>query len=269
MWSLFRHVGVSRVQHDPNWKNLSKGRPSNVPLFDDKSHADGMSQSGRRKYPDYDSEIMSEHYSTTKGQKRKTEGKNALKLKQIPGMNATEQSKSRIDESEYSFETEQRHKRKKYYDKDDNSFLENESQLNIVAEEDYEGMDWKDCCLKVLDRIEEYEEADDFRKPLTKEELGEFWDEYRAIISYPIDLTSIRAKIYEGEFAGVGNFEFDMRKVFDNCKKFNDPNSGIYENANMLEEVFNKLFRPVKKRFGENKKLKEAGINLSIGGIGI
>lgn len=37
----------------------------------------------------------------------------------------------------------------------------------------------------------------------------------------------------------------------------------------MLEDVFNKLFKPVKKKFGENKKLKEAGIKISIGGIGI
>ena len=130
-------------------------------------------------------------------------------------------------------------------------------------------MDWKDCCLKVLDRIEEYDESEDFKKPVTKEDLGEFWEDYRSIITYPIDLTSIRAKIYDGDYAGVGNFEFDMRKVFDNCKKFNDPNSQIYENANTLEDVFNKLFKPVKKKFGESKKLKEAGIKISVGGIGI
>lgn len=130
-------------------------------------------------------------------------------------------------------------------------------------------MDWKDCCLKVLDRIEEYDESEDFKKPVTKEDLGEFWEDYRAIITYPIDLTSIRAKIYDGDYAGVGNFEFDMRKVFDNCKKFNDPSSQIYENANTLEEIFNKLFKPIKKKFGESKKLKEAGIKISVGGIGI
>lgn len=130
-------------------------------------------------------------------------------------------------------------------------------------------MDWKDCCLKVLDRIEEYDESEDFKKPVTKEDLGEFWEDYRSIITYPIDLTSIRAKIYDGDYAGVGNFEFDMRKVFDNCKKFNDPNSQIYENANTLEDVFNKLFKPIKKKFGESKKLKEAGIKISVGGIGI
>ena len=130
-------------------------------------------------------------------------------------------------------------------------------------------MDWKDCCLTVIDRIEELEEADDFKRPVTKEDLGEFWDEYKATITYPVDLTSVRAKIYEGEYAGVGNFEFDMRKLFDNCKKFNDPNSGIYENAIVLEDLFQKLFRPVNKTFGENKKLKDAGIKISIGGIGI
>lgn len=89
------------------------------------------------------------------------------------------------------------------------------------------------------------------------------------MITYPIDLTSIRLKIFEGEYAGVGNFEFDMRKLFDNCKKFNDPSSGIYENAEMLEDIFNKIFRPIKKKFGENKKLEQAGIRITLDGIGI
>lgn len=230
---------------------------------------------------------MSDHYSTHKySQDRRRGGKNIIKLKTF--QNVTDHSLSKIGESLYkselSLSDHRSIKRGKYYDRDDTSYIDNQSQLNIgklktvsslflnlslVEEEDYENMDWKDCCLKVLDRIEEYDESEDFKKPVTKEDLGEFWEDYRSIITYPIDLTSIRAKIYDGDYAGVGNFEFDMRKVFDNCKKFNDPNSQIYENANTLEDVFNKLFKPIKKKFGESKKLKEAGIKISVGGIGI
>jgi hypothetical protein len=205
-------------------------------------------------------------------------GRNMIRLRPF---NATDNSYSKINESlhksEYSYDSAAR-KRKKYYERDDMSFADNDSQFNIskyscltsiVEPLDIENSDWKDACLKVLDRIEEYEEADDFKLPVTKEDLGEFWDDYQKLINYPIDLASIRAKIFEGEYAGVGNFEFDMRKIYDNCKKFNDPHSGIYENSNMLENIFTKLFKPVKKMFGEGLKLNEAGIRISVGGIGI
>ena len=93
------------------------------------------------------------------------------------------------------------------------------------------------------------EEAEAFKKPVTQEDLGgpEQWENYQAQITYPIDLCTIRLKIFEGDYAGVGNFEFDMIKLFDNCKKFNDPDSAIYENAETLEEMFTKMFKQVKK----------------------
>ena len=130
-------------------------------------------------------------------------------------------------------------------------------------------MDWKDWCLNIIDKIEEYEESEDFKLPVTKEDFGEYWEDYRKIITYPIDLSTVRAKIYEGDYISVGSYEYDMRKIFDNCKKFNEPGSQIYENANFLDQIFNRLFKPVKKKFGEKKNLKEAGIRITIGGIDV
>jgi hypothetical protein len=208
---------------------------------------------------------MSEYQSTNRNKLRK---KQNTKIKLKTGFGVTDGSQSKIGESAYSMGSD--FKKNKYYEKDaDESFADNESQLNILEEENFDNLDWKECCLRVIDKIEEMEESEDFKRPVTKEDLGEFWGEYQKVITYPVDLTSIRAKIYEGEYAGVGNFEFDMVKIFDNCKLFNDPNSQIYECATIIEDKFHKLFKPIKKKFGENKKLQDAGIRISIGGIGI
>jgi len=78
--------------------------------------------------------------------------------------------------------------------------------------------------------MEEFEESEDFRQPVTKEEVGEeYWGTYCELIDYHVDFNTIKYRILEGECKGVNNFEYDMRKVFANCKKFNDPSSSIYE----------------------------------------
>ena len=103
------------------------------------------------------------------------------------------------------------------------------------------------------------DEAEPFKKPVTQEDLGglEQWENYQAHITYPIDLCTIRLKIFEGEYVGVGNFEFDKIKLFDNCKKFNDPKSDIYDNAESLEDMFTKMFKSVKKRFIEKSEIDD------------
>lgn len=131
-------------------------------------------------------------------------------------------------------------------------------------------MSWPDACLKVLSKIEEYEESEDFKNPVTREEVGdEWWKAYCETIDYHVDFTTIRYKVLECECKGVSQFEYDMKKVFSNCKKFNEPNSEIYNSATFCERLFQRLFRAVKKKFNEGEKLREAGINLSIGGIQI
>lgn len=105
---------------------------------------------------------------------------------------------------------------------------------------------------------------------MTREEVGEeFWKAYCSIIDYHVDFTTIRYKILEGECKGVSEFELDIKTVFSNCKKFNEPGSEIYSCAVFCEKLFHKLLKPIKKKFSGEDKLGEHGISLKIGGINI
>lgn len=77
---------------------------------------------------------MSDHYSTHKySQDRRRGGKNIIKLKTF--QNITDHSLSKIGESLYkselSLSDHRSVKRGKYYDRDDTSYIDNQSQLNI------------------------------------------------------------------------------------------------------------------------------------------
>eukprot|EP00345_Euplotes_harpa_P007530 CAMPEP_0168330718 /NCGR_PEP_ID=MMETSP0213-20121227/7905_1 /TAXON_ID=151035 /ORGANISM="Euplotes harpa, Strain FSP1.4" /LENGTH=294 /DNA_ID=CAMNT_0008334357 /DNA_START=2692 /DNA_END=3573 /DNA_ORIENTATION=- len=275
MWMLYNDVGLKDCPCDENWKDLSKVRQLISQGYDERSQREYISISGMKRINDFESDAMSEQYSMHRNQmgKKNSSGRHVIKLNTLIAPGITNPSASNQNESLYKSEIsygsdyiERGNKRRRYAGDADESYIENESQIGIVEDDDYDNMDWKDCCLRIIDKIEEFDESEDFKLPVTKEDYGEYWEEYKAIITYPIDLASIRAKIYEGEYVGVGNFEFDMRKVFDNCKKFNEPGSTIYENAVMLEDVFSKIFKPIKKKFGESKKLKEAGISITMGG---
>lgn len=121
-----------------------------------------------------------------------------------------------------------------------------------------------------MSKLEEYEESEDFRNPVTREEVGEeFWKAYCSIIDYHVDFTTIRYKILEGECKGVSHFEKDMKTVFSNCKKFNEPRSEIYSCAVFCEKLFHKLLKPIKKKFGNGDQLRDHEIHLNIGGMNI
>lgn len=236
----------------------------------DRMYNDSQSRFSKRNR-DFESDAYSERESYMKRDKRHVVRLNTSL--QPPGYTDFSFSKQEsLVKSEYSFDTgRNRHG-------DEESYIGDESQENyskfykseasyIVTQEEIEKLDWKDLCLKIIDKIEEYEESEDFKRPVTEQELGELWPEYQRIISYPIDLTSIRAKMYEGEYVGVGNFEYDFRQIFANCKKFNEEGSGIVENSNFLEEKFDRMFKPVKKRFGEIKKFMDANIRITMDGF--
>lgn len=42
VWMLFRDVGLKECPHDPNWKNLTKMKPTFGQTFDERSQQDRM-----------------------------------------------------------------------------------------------------------------------------------------------------------------------------------------------------------------------------------
>ena len=65
---------------------------------------------------------------------------------------------------------------------------------------------------------------------------------YHSIIKKPMDLSTIRTKLDQGQYENAKEFEADVRLVFQNCYKFNRPGDLIDTAGHQLETVFNTEF---------------------------
>lgn len=75
------------------------------------------------------------------------------------------------------------------------------------------------------------------------------YPDYYDVIQHPIDMITIRHNIEADKYGTLDDVVGDFRLMFGNCRKYNEENSQIYEDANILERAL-------------NEKLKEfSGIN--------
>lgn len=65
--------------------------------------------------------------------------------------------------------------------------------------------------------------------------------EYYAMITSPIDLNTIQAKVADGRYNRWAAFETDMMTLFANAKLFNDPRSVIFNDAEVMQRLFEQL----------------------------
>lgn len=80
--------------------------------------------------------------------------------------------------------------------------------------------------------------------------------DYYTIITNPMDLSTLRKKLENGEYETADQFEHDCRLIFSNCYTYNRPDSEVYKMGQSLEEVFNNKWkhRPISKDSLSDKK---------------
>lgn len=78
---------------------------------------------------------------------------------------------------------------------------------------------------------------------------------YYTIIKMPIDLALIKNRINEGYYGKLEDFCLDMRRMFENCFVFNQPNSMIYDQAKRLRQFSMKKLKSLFS--GEAAMIKE------------
>lgn len=61
------------------------------------------------------------------------------------------------------------------------------------------------------------------------------YPDYYQKIKDPIDLTIIGEKIQHKQYKSLGEFERDLKQLIKNARTYNEPNSKIYNNANLLK----------------------------------
>jgi len=116
-------------------------------------------------------------------------------------------------------------------------------------------------CETLMKEMEELPEAEPFLAPVDWKALN--LPDYPKVIKKPMDLGTIAEKLESGGYSNVAAFGSDIRLVWQNAMKFNQPGSGIYVAADNLSKVFEKKFSKITKKpppppVGADKKRKRS-----------
>ncbi|GKT66090.1 bromodomain-containing factor 1 [Colletotrichum tofieldiae] len=65
---------------------------------------------------------------------------------------------------------------------------------------------------------------------------------YFTIIKRPMDLGTIMTKLKNYDYQSIKEFQTDIKQVFKNCYKFNQPGQPVYEQGQQLELIFRNLW---------------------------
>ena len=69
----------------------------------------------------------------------------------------------------------------------------------------------------------------------------EDWPDYYKLIKAPIALNTIRDRVKAGKYRKWELFAAELSRVFSNAKKYNAPDSQVYEDADVMESLLHEL----------------------------
>lgn len=73
-----------------------------------------------------------------------------------------------------------------------------------------------------------------FRKPVDPVEVPD----YLSVITSPMDLSTMSKRLESEHYKSISEFTADLKLIADNCRKYNDPDTTYYKNANILENFY-------------------------------
>ena len=73
-----------------------------------------------------------------------------------------------------------------------------------------------------------------FRKPVDPSEVPD----YLSVITTPMDLSTMSKRLESEHYKSISEFTTDLKLIADNCRKYNDPDTTYYKNANILENFY-------------------------------
>ncbi len=71
--------------------------------------------------------------------------------------------------------------------------------------------------------------------------------DYFDIITNPIDLSTIKSKLYSGDYKNKNEFAADMRLMFDNCYKYNGEASDVAFVGRRLQVIFEENYSKIRE----------------------
>ncbi|CAO3608282.1 unnamed protein product [Cunninghamella blakesleeana] len=99
----------------------------------------------------------------------------------------------------------------------------------------------KDICAAILAKTMESPHSFEFIRPVDPIKQG--IPQYYEIIKKPMDLGTIKSKLKNNQYLSVQQFDDDVHLMFNNCYKFNPPDTYVYNEAKQLEQVYSKQYK--------------------------
>ncbi|XP_039539230.1 bromodomain adjacent to zinc finger domain protein 2B isoform X2 [Pimephales promelas] len=89
-------------------------------------------------------------------------------------------------------------------------------------------------CRILLAELESHQDAGPFLTPVNSKSVPG----YRKVIKKPMDFSTIRDKLINGQYLNLETFIIDVNLVFDNCERFNEDNSDIGRAGHTMRRFF-------------------------------
>ncbi|KAJ1377883.1 Bromodomain-like superfamily [Sesbania bispinosa] len=89
-----------------------------------------------------------------------------------------------------------------------------------------------------LDTLQRRDTYEIFAEPVDPNEV----EDYYAIIKEPMDFGTMRAKLHEGMYKTLEQFEHDVSLIFNNAMHFNSPGTVYFKQARVINELAKKVF---------------------------
>ncbi|GFE55886.1 histone acetyltransferase [Babesia ovis] len=89
----------------------------------------------------------------------------------------------------------------------------------------------KTCILDLLNNLEKQQSSWPFRKPVKQSEAPDYYD----IIKNPTDISTMKKKAKNGEYKTKAQFGEELKRMFENCRRYNTPHTIYYKYANELQ----------------------------------
>ncbi|EDO43844.1 predicted protein [Nematostella vectensis] len=86
----------------------------------------------------------------------------------------------------------------------------------------------------ILTQVKNHASAWPFQKPVERAEAPDYYEH----IKYPMDLKTMTERLKSGYYSSKKLFVADMRRIFQNCRTYNSPDTEYYKCANTVERFF-------------------------------
>ncbi|KAM5280261.1 bromodomain adjacent to zinc finger domain protein 2B isoform 2-T2 [Ctenodactylus gundi] len=129
--------------------------------------------------------------------------------------------------------------------------IEETTSMNVSKQEGFASVkkpkrdDCKDLslCSMILTEMETHEDAWPFLLPVNLKLVPG----YKKVIKKPMDFSTIREKLSNGQYPNLETFAVDVRLVFDNCETFNEDDSDIGRAGHSMRKYFEKKWTDIFK----------------------